>query len=61
MKGPPFSVNEKEIQTLFLYTYDKKLLLILDVLDNYPQFRTLGSEKLKEKVYLLNPSNPHHR
>jgi thiopurine S-methyltransferase len=55
MNGPPFSVNEAEIQTLYQDTYDIELLLTQDALDLYPQFKIQGLNCLEEKVYLLRP------
>jgi thiopurine S-methyltransferase len=55
LNGPPFSVSEAEVQTLYQDPYEIKRLLAQDVLDNYPQFRELGLSGLEEKVYLLQP------
>jgi thiopurine S-methyltransferase len=55
MNGPPFSVNEAEIQLLYQARYEIKRLLAQEVLDKYPQFRDLGLSGLEEKVYLLQP------
>ncbi len=56
MNGPPFSVNETEIQTLYQDSYDIELLLTQDTMDLYPQFKTQGINALEEKVYLLQRS-----
>ncbi len=53
MTGPPFSVNEAEIQVLYQDSYQIRLLFAQDVLDSYPQFRSIGLKSLQEKVYLL--------
>jgi len=53
MNGPPFSVNEDEIQTLYQDTYDIELLFTQDKLELYPQFKSLGLDSMEEKVYLL--------
>lgn len=54
MQGPPFSVSESEVQTLFQNAYDIELLLGQDVLEFFPQFKTAGLSSLEEKVYLLS-------
>lgn len=53
MNGPPFSVNEAEVQALYKNSYEIKCLFSQDVLGNYPQFRDLGLSGLEENVYLL--------
>jgi thiopurine S-methyltransferase len=55
MAGPPFSVNETEVHTLYQDSYAIECLFKQDVLDNYPQFQALGLTDLQEKVYLLTP------
>lgn len=55
MAGPPFSVTETEIQTLYQDKYQIEMLLNQDVLGNYPQFQALGLDNLQEQVYVLTP------
>jgi len=55
MEGPPFAVHEAEIHELYGNSYEIKLLLNQDALDNYPSFRGRGLSRLTEKVYLLTP------
>jgi thiopurine S-methyltransferase len=57
MDGPPFAVDEAEIHGLYGDSYEIKLLLSQDTLDNYPSFRSRGLSSLTEKVYLLTPTN----
>lgn len=53
MNGPPFSVNEAEVNTLFQADYEIELLFNRDVLANYPSFEAAGLNSLQEKVFLL--------
>ena len=55
MEGPPFAVHEAEIHELYGNSYEIKLLLNQEALDNYPSFRGRGLSRLTEKVYLLTP------
>jgi thiopurine S-methyltransferase len=52
MQGPPFSVEEGEVRTL--YRADSiRLLHTADILDQEPRFRDRGVTRLQEKVYAL--------
>jgi thiopurine S-methyltransferase len=53
MQGPPFSVEEAEIRTLYEPHYAVERLLQLDVLGENPRFRQRGLTRLQEKVYRL--------
>ena len=55
MEGPPFAVHEAEIHELYGDSYEIKLLLNQEALDNYPAFTSRGLNCLTEKVYLLTP------
>ncbi len=55
MEGPPFAVHEAEIHELYGNSYEIKLLLNQEALDNYPSFRGRGLSRLTEKVYLFTP------
>jgi len=54
MDGPPFSVTEDEIHTLYQQNYEVTPLFEQDVLDEYPQFHARGLNYLLDKVYLLS-------
>lgn len=47
MIGPPFSVDETEVEALFQDNYKIELLFKQDVLDNFPPFQALGLSGLK--------------
>lgn len=52
MQGPPFSVEEAEVRTL--YRDDSiRLLQTADILAQEPRFRDRGVTRLQEKVYAL--------
>ena len=53
MEGPPFSVEESEIQTLYKPCFEIEKLHEQEVLDKYPRFKEKGLSSLAEKVYLL--------
>lgn len=53
MNGPPFSVNETEVNTLFQADDEIELLFNRDVLANYPSFEAAGLNSLQEKVFLI--------
>ena len=59
MKGPPFSVRTKEVQTLLGDTYQIELLQSQEILEKEPHFRKKGLSTLTERVYRLHHSlNP---
>lgn len=53
MDGPPFSVSEAEIRSLYGGDCAIELLHAEDILDHEPRFRERGITRLQEKVYLL--------
>lgn len=53
MDGPPFSVSEAEIRSLYGGDCAIELLCAEDILDQEPRFRERGLTRLREKVYLL--------
>lgn len=54
MQGPPFSVEEPEVQDLYAGAYAIERLYIHDALAENPRFHDRLS-RLEEKVYLLKP------
>ena len=54
MQGPPFSVEEPEVQALYENAYDIERLYVHDALAENPRFHDRLS-RLEEKVYLLKP------
>ena len=53
MSGPPFSVPEKEVRSLYSRRFDIHLLKQVDVLTDQPRFAQRGLLSLVESVYLL--------
>lgn len=53
MPGPPFSVQQEEVATLFGGGWDIELLSDEDILVQEPRFRERGVTQLHEKIYLL--------
>ena len=53
MNGPPFSVSQNEVMSLFQDRYKVKQLLFNNILDASPRFKQRGLDYLYEKVYLL--------
>lgn len=53
MEGPPFSVPEHEVSTLFSTHFSLELLERRDVLPDHPHFRARGLRSLHESAYLL--------
>ncbi|MDH5395813.1 MAG: thiopurine S-methyltransferase [Gammaproteobacteria bacterium] len=53
MDGPPFSVTEKEVQSLYQDKYRVTQRMAQDVLDESPRFREKGLDYMKECVYQL--------
>lgn len=54
MAGPPFSVHEDEVQSLYEGRFDIRLLSRLDILAENPRFQQKGLSALQENVYLLS-------
>jgi len=54
MEGPPFSVEEPEVRTLYEKYFAVTSLLRKDVLDESPRFRERGLTALYEHVYRLD-------
>jgi len=54
MQGPPFSVEEEEVHTLYDASHQVQLLHTMDVLAENPRFRERGLTRLNEKVYRLS-------
>ena len=54
MKGPPFSVQEPEVQLLYSNGCDVELLYSEDILEREPGFRDKGLSRLQEQVYVLH-------
>ena len=54
MEGPPFSVHEDEVQSLFEGRFNTQLLFQLDILAENPRFQQKGLSALQENVYLLS-------
>lgn len=57
MDGPPFSVSEEEVRTLYQGNYQVKLLTAQDVLGNNEKFREKGLNAMDECIYQLVPIN----
>lgn len=55
MQGPPFTVPESEVRTLFGERYEIELIAEADILDQEPQFRKRGLTELVEKAFVLRP------
>ncbi|MBS3954724.1 MAG: thiopurine S-methyltransferase [Methylomicrobium sp.] len=53
MYGPPFSVNDHEVNALYGENYRISLLAERDVLDENPRFRERGLTRMIERVYRL--------
>ncbi|MDD2758755.1 MAG: thiopurine S-methyltransferase [Methylomonas sp.] len=53
MAGPPFSVNEEEIDSLFGNWCDIELLASEDVLEQEERFKQRGLSRMKENIYHL--------
>lgn len=55
MDGPPFSVSEKEVKSLYQAHYTVKQLTAQDVLGDNEKFRSRGLEYMNECIYQLEP------
>lgn len=56
MQGPPFSVSEAEVRSLYEPRFDVRPLATVDRLPDEPRFREKGVRRLEEKAYLLRRS-----
>lgn len=55
MRGPPFSVHEEEVRSLYQEWFHVELLSRLDILAENPGFRDRGLSALQEKVFRVFP------
>lgn len=53
MDGPPFSVNDHEVNALYGADFSISMLAERDVLDENPRFRQRGLTRMIERVYRL--------
>lgn len=53
MQGPPFAVDDAEVNALFGPKFEVNCLLATNVLDHNPRFRERGLTRLEERVYCL--------
>lgn len=53
LDGPPFSVADKEVQTLLSPAWTLEELQACDVLEQSPKFLKAGVERLQERIYRL--------
>ena len=51
MQGPPFSVMQEEIESLFAVNFKVELLEDIDAMAGNPRFRDRGLSSMHEKVY----------
>ncbi|MEJ2620517.1 MAG: thiopurine S-methyltransferase [Candidatus Thiodiazotropha sp.] len=56
MNGPPYSVTEAEVRTLFEEYYIINRLHSLDLLKNSDRYQQHGVSEMVEKIYLLKPT-----
>lgn len=56
MQGPPFSVHEEEVRSLYEERYEVSVLYEKDILAENPRFKDRGISQLVEKVYQLTPA-----
>ena len=56
MQGPPFSVNEEEVNNLYGNNFKIMKLQEQEVLKDFPRFKERGLTNLTEKVFLLSMS-----
>lgn len=57
MDGPPFSVSEDEVRTLYQAKYQVKQLTAQDVLGDNEKFRDKGLDFMNECIYQLSPKS----
>jgi len=55
MSGPPFTVTEDEITSLFKQHYSVKHIETNDILEHNDKFKERGLTSLLEKVFIANP------
>ena len=55
MGGPPFSVSEKEVKSLYQANYRVNQLSAQDVLGNNTKFREKGLTAMNECIYQIVP------
>lgn len=55
MEGPPFSVSENEVKSLYQANYEVKQVSAQDVLGDNEKFRIKGLEYMNECIYQLIP------
>jgi len=53
MNGPPFSVKEEEVKTLYSGNFNISRIEVIDVFSENPQFKERGITSINEKVYHL--------
>ncbi len=56
MTGPPFSVDQLEVQRLYGSDYTVELLHSLDLLQESKRYQEQGLSRLFEQIYHLRPS-----
>ena len=57
MSGPPFSVSQHDVMSLYQDAFNVKELSRINILDTEPRFRRRGLDYLNESVYLLERKN----
>ncbi len=55
MSGPPYSVDETEVRSLFRSAYTISMLDSLDLLSESERYREQGLSRLYERIYQLQP------
>ena len=53
MNGPPFSVSEEEVNTLYQDSFSIECLETSDILEKNPRFKERGLSSMLEKSYLM--------
>ena len=56
MNGPPFSVQESEVNAFYADTFQIRNILTKDILQENPHFKEKGATQMTERVYLLQPA-----
>jgi len=54
MNGPPFSVEDSEVQQLFAKQFSIKKIAQYDILKENPKFQSRGCQRLIESVFILS-------
>ena len=57
MSGPPYSVDESEVHSLFRSNYEVKLLDSLDLLNESERYQEQGLSRIFEQIYQLKPQS----